>query len=129
MDSFTVIKGLHESEKTQHLKDLFTYRQTQGMAKRQEKLDKEKSKLSEADRKKRKNQFNLPKYTLKVDVRANKNQIRQAVEKLFPKVKVDSVNTARVNGKTKRARTRVAGRTADWKKAIVTLKEGEIELL
>ena len=68
-------------------------------------------------------------YTLRVDVRANKHQIRQAVEELFPKVKVASVNTSRVNGKTKRARTRVAGRTSDWKKAVITLKEGEIELL
>ena len=69
------------------------------------------------------------KYTLQVDVRANKHQIRQAVEELFPKVKVASVNTARMNGKTKRARTKVAGSTADWKKAVITLKKGEIELL
>ena len=51
------------------------------------------------------------------------------MEELFPKVKVASVNTSRMNGKTKRARTRVAGRTSDWKKAVITLKEGEIELL
>ena len=44
-------------------------------------------------------------------------------------MKVASVNTSRMNGKTKRARTRVAGRTSDWKKAVITLKEGEIELL
>jgi len=106
MNSFTVIKGLHDSEKTQHLKDLFVFRLTKGM--------KESVK---------------PKYTLKVDVRANKNQIRRAVEELFPKVKVASVNTARMNGKNKRARTRVAGHTSDWKKAVITLKEGEIELL
>ena len=34
-----------------------------------------------------------------------------------------------MTGKTKRARTKVAGSTADWKKAVITLKEGEIELL
>ena len=69
------------------------------------------------------------KYTLRVDVRANKNQIRNAVEELFPKVKVAAVNTLRQHGKTKRARTRMAGSTGEWKKAVVTLKEGEIELL
>ena len=106
MNTFTVIKGLHDSEKTQHLKDLFTWRRTKGMK-------------EEVAR----------KYTLHVDVRANKHQIRQAVEELFPKVKVASVNTARMNGKTKRARTKVAGNTADWKKAVITLKKGEIELL
>ena len=106
MNSFTVIKGLHDSEKTQHLKDLFIFRRTKGMK-------------EEVAR----------KYTLQVDVRANKHQIRKAVEELFPKVKVASVNTARMNGKTKRARTKVAGSTADWKKAVITLKEGEIELL
>ncbi|SVD38372.1 uncharacterized protein METZ01_LOCUS391226 [marine metagenome] len=69
------------------------------------------------------------KYTLRVDVRANKNQIRKAVEELFPKVKVACVNTMRQHGKAKRARTRMAGSTSEWKKAVVTLKEGEIELL
>jgi len=56
-------------------------------------------------------------------------QIRQAVEKLFAqsKVKVAKVNTARVPGKTKRSRTTQAGKTSDWKKAVVTLKEGKIE--
>jgi large subunit ribosomal protein L23 len=68
------------------------------------------------------------KYTLRVDVRANKNQIRRAVEELFP-VKVANVNTLRQHGKAKRTRTRKAGSTSEWKKAVVTLKEGEIELL
>jgi len=69
------------------------------------------------------------KYTLQVDVRANKHQIRQAVEEMFPKVKVASVNTARMTGKTKRARTKMAGSTPERKKAVITVKEGEIELL
>jgi len=69
------------------------------------------------------------KYTLKVDVRANKHQIRRAVEELFPKVEVSSVNTARFRGKSKRSRTVMAGRSASWKKAIVTLKKGEIQLI
>jgi len=105
MNSFNIIKGLHDSEKTQQQKDLFTLRRTKGM-----KEDVAK------------------KYTLRVDVRANKNQIRMAVEELFP-VKVANVNTLRQHGKAKRARTRMAGSTSEWKKAVVTLKEGEIELL
>tara|TARA_B100001123_G_scaffold354332_1_gene406765 strand:+ start:65 stop:385 length:321 start_codon:yes stop_codon:yes gene_type:complete len=106
MNSFVVIKGLHDSEKTQHLKDLFIFRRTRGMK-----------------------EDVYHKYTLRVDGRANKHQIRQAVEEMFPKVKVISVNTAGVKGKAKRARTKVAGYTSEWKKAVVTLKEGEIDLL
>ena len=78
MNSFTIIKGLHDSEKTQQQKDLFTLRRTKGM-----KEDVAK------------------KYTLRVDVRANKYQIRKAVEELF-KVKVANVNTLRQHGKAKR---------------------------
>ncbi|MAS76586.1 MAG: 50S ribosomal protein L23 [Verrucomicrobiales bacterium] len=55
---------------------------------------------------------------------ADKNDIRRAVEILF-KVKVDRVNTMNVNGRLRRKRTRHEGRTAKWKKAIVTLKEGD----
>jgi len=58
-----------------------------------------------------------------VDPRANKIQIRQAVEKLF-KVKVQAVRTMNMVGKRKRM-GRHFGWTPDWKKAIVTLKEGE----
>ncbi|MCU0727996.1 MAG: 50S ribosomal protein L23 [Planctomycetes bacterium] len=66
-------------------------------------------------------------YPFAVDLRANKLQIRKAVEELF-KVKVDSVRTANRHGK-KRRRGRVIGRTEDWKKAYVKLKEGHsIEL-
>jgi large subunit ribosomal protein L23 len=63
-------------------------------------------------------------YTLVADRRANKQQIRQAVQELF-KVKVLAVHTANVDGKKRRQRTRQAGQTSDWKKAIVTLKEGD----
>ena len=64
----------------------------------------------------------LNKYMFVVDKRANKLQIKKAVEQIY-KVKVDAVNTAIVSGKTKRVRFK-EGRTADWKKAIVTLKQG-----
>lgn len=63
-------------------------------------------------------------YTFKVDRRANKIEIRNAVEKFF-KVKVLDVRTANYSGKAKRRRRADAGRTAAWKKAIVRLKEGD----
>ena len=66
----------------------------------------------------------LNQYTVKADVRANKAEIRQAVQELF-KVKVIKVNTLNVRGKLRRQRTTQAGQTPDWKKAIVTLKEGD----
>lgn len=62
-------------------------------------------------------------YTFEVALDANKVEIRGAIEKLF-KVKVDKVRTVLVKGKVKRVRTNV-GRTSDWKKAIVTLAEGQ----
>lgn len=63
-------------------------------------------------------------YTVVVDPRANKHQIRKAVEELF-KVKVIRVNTMHVRGKARRQYTNQAGRSPNWKKAIVTLKEGD----
>jgi len=54
---------------------------------------------------------------------ANRIQIRQAVEALL-KVKVDKVNLMNVRGKVKRL-GRFSGKRSDWKKAFVTLKEGE----
>jgi len=67
-------------------------------------------------------------YHFRVPVDANKVEIRQAVERLF-KVKVVRVNTLRVQGKVRR-RGYNAGRTPDWKKAMVTLRAGDtIELL
>jgi len=67
---------------------------------------------------------NFNQYTVVADPRANKTQIRQAVQDLF-KVKVTKVNTLNVRGKDRRQRTTQAGQTNDWKKAIVTLKEGD----
>jgi len=64
------------------------------------------------------------KYVFRVHPLANKLQIKQAVETLFKK-SVVSVNTANYAGKLKRQRTVHYGRTANWKKAIVTLKEGD----
>ncbi|MBQ2947055.1 MAG: 50S ribosomal protein L23 [Bacilli bacterium] len=65
--------------------------------------------------------------TLSVDPKANKTQIKQAVEKIF-NVKVEKVNTVNVKPKTKRV-GRYTGLTNRKKKAIVKLKEGSsIEL-
>jgi large subunit ribosomal protein L23 len=63
------------------------------------------------------------KYCFAVDLRANKHQIRLAVEQVF-KVKVLDVNTMRILGKVKRM-GRYEGKRPDWKKAIVTLKPGD----
>ncbi|WP_211214907.1 50S ribosomal protein L23 [Actinobacillus capsulatus] len=59
----------------------------------------------------------------KVALDANKAEIAQAVAELF-EVKVDSVRTVIVKGKTKRRGAKV-GRRSDWKKAYVTLQEGQ----
>ena len=62
-----------------------------------------------------------------VDGRATKVDVRRAVEKVF-QVKVTTVNILNVKGKRKR-QGRFVGKRPDWRKAIITLKEGEkIEL-
>ena len=67
------------------------------------------------------------KYVFKVDVRANKTQIKQAVEKIYS-VKVEKVNTLNVKPKKKRV-GRYEGTTVGYKKAYITLAEGSnIEL-
>lgn len=63
------------------------------------------------------------KYTFVVDPRANKTQIKQAVQAVFS-VKVTGVNTINRQGKRKRTRTGF-GKRADSKRAIVTLAEGD----
>jgi large subunit ribosomal protein L23 len=63
-------------------------------------------------------------YTVVADRRANKTEIRKAVQELF-KVKVIKVNTLNVRGKLRRQRTTQAGQAPSWKKAIVTLKDGD----
>ncbi|MCB9800178.1 MAG: 50S ribosomal protein L23 [Candidatus Omnitrophica bacterium] len=65
----------------------------------------------------------LGKYAFKVHPQANKKQIKSAVEKVF-NVHVSSVNTSNQAGKWRRVRYQ-AGKTANWKKAIVTLKKGD----
>jgi len=67
-------------------------------------------------------------YVFCVHMGANKVQIRNAIETLFD-VKVVSVNTARVHGKTRR-RGQTVTKMPDWRKAFVKLREGDaIELL
>jgi len=64
----------------------------------------------------------LGKYLFWVDDKSNKVEIRNAVEVIY-KVKVDRVNTINIKGKPKRVRYAM-GMTSGWKKAVVTLKEG-----
>jgi len=69
----------------------------------------------------------LGKYCFKIDKKATKSEIKKAIEKKF-NVKVEKVNIMNYIGKERR-RGRTQGRTASWKKAIVTLKKGDkIEL-
>jgi len=65
----------------------------------------------------------LQSYTFEVDVRANKHQIREAVETVFD-VEVWGVNVINVRGKRRRVGRQV-GKAPDWKKAIVTLAPGD----
>ena len=66
------------------------------------------------------------KYTFIVDPRSNKTEIKIAVEKVFG-VKVDSVNTLNRQGKSRRTRFGT-GKRKDTKRAIVTLREGTIDI-
>lgn len=68
----------------------------------------------------------MKKYTFKVATSANKTQVKHAVEEIFG-VEVEKVNIMNVSGKLKR-QGRTQGRTADWKKAIVTLTEKSKEI-
>jgi large subunit ribosomal protein L23 len=63
------------------------------------------------------------KYGFEVDIRASKTEVKQAVESLF-KVKVLDVKTAIVRGKRRRI-GRSEGMRPNWKKAVVTLKDGD----
>jgi len=62
-------------------------------------------------------------HTFEVDRRANRIEVKRAIEKIF-KVKVADVKTMQVKGK-KKQRGRIVGKRRDWKKAIVTLMPGE----
>ncbi len=66
----------------------------------------------------------LNRYFFRVRPDANKLEIKRAVEILF-KVSVRKVNTMNMPGKLKRERSMKYGRTAAWKRAVVTLKEGD----
>ena len=63
------------------------------------------------------------KYFFQVASRANKIQIKKAVEEIY-KVKVQAVNTIIFPGKLRRVRQEL-GKTTPWKKAVVTLKDGQ----
>ncbi len=65
----------------------------------------------------------INKYVFEVAMNSNKLMVRQAVKELFG-VQPERVNVMRVRGKRKRIRYQY-GKTAAWKKAIVTLKEGD----
>ena len=68
------------------------------------------------------------KYVFRVHPDANKIEIGRAVEKLYD-VKVESVNVMNRLGKRKRAGRARAGFRPDWKKAVVTLAQGHIDIL
>ena len=69
------------------------------------------------------------RYTFRVSPRASKTEIKQALEEHYEAqgIKVRDVNTVTMRGKKRRATRRqtATGHTADWKKAIVTLGEGQ----
>jgi large subunit ribosomal protein L23 len=67
-------------------------------------------------------------YTFVVDARANKLQIKEAVELAWPDVEVGKVRVANMPSKRARRWRRVAVRKPGWKKAIVTLSSGSIDL-
>jgi len=69
----------------------------------------------------------IPKYTFEVDVKANKVEIRHALEQIFPEIKgkIKKINTIKIKGKIKGHLWRYrSGKRPDRKKAIVSLEEG-----
>ncbi|BCJ92776.1 50S ribosomal protein L23 [Anaerocolumna cellulosilytica] len=73
------------------------------------------------------NAMSEKKYTFSVHPNATKNQIKEAVEKMFTGTKVVSVNTMNLEGKTKR-RGNTSGKTSKQKKAIVQLTQDSAEI-
>jgi large subunit ribosomal protein L23 len=71
------------------------------------------------------------RYTFKVDARASKTEIKKALEEQYESqnIEVKKINTVHMSGKTRRVWRRAGmgavGKTSDWKKAIVTLGEGQ----
>ncbi|MCC6442396.1 MAG: 50S ribosomal protein L23 [Armatimonadetes bacterium] len=69
------------------------------------------------------------KYVFRVSRDANKIEIREAIQTIYPNVQVTKVNTMTVHGKRKRMGRSKEGMTPSWKKAIITLAPGQkIEL-
>ena len=69
------------------------------------------------------------RYTFRVSARASKTEIKKALEEQYDAqgIKVREVNTLKMRGKNRRSLRRIGatGKTSDWKKAIVTLGEGQ----
>lgn len=101
---YSIIKSLHVTEKSTMLQSLHTANSNPSLAR-----------------------CKTPKYVFIVDERANKFEIAQAVEEIYSKlnVKVLSVNTLNVKSKAKNRRRGRPGKTAAFKKAVVTLEEGD----
>jgi len=74
------------------------------------------------------NEMSDKKYAFYVHPKATKNQIREAVQKMFDGVVVEKVNTMNLAGKKKRTRSYKYGRTAARKKAIVKLTPGSRDI-
>ncbi len=73
-------------------------------------------------------QEKLNQYSFRVDRNVTKKEIREEVERMYPDVKVERVNTIIMPSKPKGRYTKsgfVPGRSTKWKKAIVTLREGD----
>ncbi|MFH1771395.1 MAG: 50S ribosomal protein L23 [Candidatus Omnitrophota bacterium] len=66
----------------------------------------------------------MRKYVFSVAIDANKIEIKRAIENLY-KVKAVKISTMTLKGKTKKLKWNQPGKTSSWKKAVVTLKEGQ----
>lgn len=69
------------------------------------------------------------KYSFEVEITASKTDIKKAIEELYPDVKVKAVNTMIVATKPKGRFTKsgyIKGRTNKWKKALITLNDGQV---
>lgn len=100
-DPYEIIKHRHVTEKARVLQELKNAKSNRSLKR-----------------------FELPKYVFVVDKKANKKEIALALEQIYAdkKVRVKSVNTINVKGKPRRVRGR-QGKTASFKKAIVTLEK------
>ena len=66
-------------------------------------------------------------YIFEVDINSNKPEIKKAIEAIF-QVKISEIKTMIMSGKPKRTKFQVSHRS-NWKKALVTIKEGRIDIL